>query len=325
MNKGTYALGIGSVNLDIMGKSSGTLVGEDSNPGMIEFSVGGVTHNICENASRLGTNVNFITVTGDDSFSEIIKMTFRKQGIPTDNFVTIPNHISSTYMSIHNNDGEMDVAVSDMRVLQHLKIEHLVQREDVIRNASAIVFDTGLPQDIINHILRNYGESIPIFADPVSTTYALKLLDNLEGVFVLKPSLMEAEILSGIQIHNKQTLIEAAKVLNEKGAKNVFISLGANGVFYRSYLGKEIYRKNEPVANIQNTTGAGDSFMGALVYSYINNIPVEEGLAIAMAVSSITIQSEHTICPQLSEEYLQQNLNKYIDSNCKLEDLHFDM
>lgn len=324
MSNTRYVLGIGSVNLDIMGRSTNPLIQEDSNPGCIELSVGGVTHNICENASRLGTKVNFITATGDDHFSQIIKSAFVKQGIPTDNFVTICNASSSIYMSVHNTDGEMNVAVSDMSVLQHLSVSHLIERKEIIENAGAIVFDTGLPLDIIQFIVSKYGRKIPIFADPVSTNYAKKLLDNLDGIFVLKPSLMEAEILSGITIDSSDNLIKAAEIINNKGVDHVFISLGSNGIFYRSKAGKSIYRKNQPVSHILNTTGAGDSFMGALLYSYINKIPVEEAIRISMAVSSITIMSEHTICPELNEAYLMSMLDTFAECDSKINDLYFD-
>lgn len=49
-----YVVGIGAANVDLMGRSREPLVMEDSNPGFISMSVGGVTHNICENAARMG-------------------------------------------------------------------------------------------------------------------------------------------------------------------------------------------------------------------------------------------------------------------------------
>ena len=47
-------VGIGAANVDIMGESTGKLVMEDSNPGTLSVSVGGVTRNVCENTARLG-------------------------------------------------------------------------------------------------------------------------------------------------------------------------------------------------------------------------------------------------------------------------------
>ena len=47
-------VGIGAANVDIMGESAARLVMEDSNPGTLSVSVGGVTRNVCENTARLG-------------------------------------------------------------------------------------------------------------------------------------------------------------------------------------------------------------------------------------------------------------------------------
>ena len=125
----------------------------------------------------------------------------------------------------------MNIAVSDMTILQSLTTDHLLENDALLRNASAIVFDTGLPQDVINYLLREYGSVTPIFADSVSTTYAEKLIDNMKGIHTLKPNLLEAEVLSGMSINSFDDLKKAASVLVSKGAHRVFISLGRHGVF----------------------------------------------------------------------------------------------
>ena len=54
-------VGIGAANVDIMGESAARLVMEDSNPGTLSVSVGGVTRNVCENTARLGLPTRLIT------------------------------------------------------------------------------------------------------------------------------------------------------------------------------------------------------------------------------------------------------------------------
>ena len=57
-------VGIGAANVDIMGESAARLVMEDSNPGTLSVSVGGVTRNVCENTARLGLPTRLITTVG---------------------------------------------------------------------------------------------------------------------------------------------------------------------------------------------------------------------------------------------------------------------
>ena len=309
MEKKKYIVGIGAANLDVMGRSKNALVQEDSNPGHIQVSVGGATHNACENATRLGVPVTLVTTIGDDHFGATIKAACDNAGLDTSHFVTIPGFSSSTYMSVHNPNGEMDIAVSDMSILQQLTIEKLKEKDKLLREAAAITFDTGLPQDIINYLLATYGNVTPIFADTVSTTYAQKLVDNLQGVYTLKPNLLEAEILSGMKIKTFADLEEAAKVIVSKGAQRVFISLGRHGVYYADAKGVTRHRRCKPMEKIANATGAGDSFLGAMLYSHVHEFDLEETLKTAMTVSMLTIQSDSTINLEMSEQFMKDNLD----------------
>ena len=65
-------VGIGAANVDIMGESAARLVMEDSNPGTLSVSVGGVTRNVCENTARLGLPTRLITTVGEDMYGEKI-------------------------------------------------------------------------------------------------------------------------------------------------------------------------------------------------------------------------------------------------------------
>lgn len=308
MEKKKYIVGVGAANLDVMGRSKNALVQEDSNPGRIQVSVGGATHNVCENAARLGVPVTLVTTIGDDHFGKTIKDACDEAGLDTSHFIQIPGQASSTYMSIHNPNGEMDIAVSDMTILQQLTIDMLKEKDELLREAAAITFDTGLPQDIINYLLATYGNVTPIFADSVSTTYAQKLVDNLQGVYTLKPNLLEAQILSGMEIKSFADLEKAAQAIIAKGAKRVFISLGRDGVYYADAEGVTRHRRCKPMEQIANATGAGDSFLGAMLYSHVHGFDLEQTLETAMTVSMLTIQSDNTINPQMSEQFMKDNL-----------------
>ena len=56
-----YAVVAGGVNMDIGGRSSGPLIGRDSNPGQVRMSLGGVGRNIAHNMALLGLDVRLLT------------------------------------------------------------------------------------------------------------------------------------------------------------------------------------------------------------------------------------------------------------------------
>ena len=158
-------VGIGAANVDIMGESAARLVMEDSNPGTLSVSVGGVTRNVCENTARLGLPTRLITTVGEDMYGEKIRSWCRECGIATDSFITLPGKNSSSYVSIHRSDGEMAVALSDMRILQELTPARLEPMRDKLSAAAAIVVDGCLPQETLPPTpagcVRCCGASIP--------------------------------------------------------------------------------------------------------------------------------------------------------------------
>ena len=88
-------VGIGAANVDIMGESAGKLVMEDSNPGTLSVSVGGVTRNVCENTARLGLTTRLSATVGDAMYGERIRAHCQGRGIAVDSLSTLPGRTSS--------------------------------------------------------------------------------------------------------------------------------------------------------------------------------------------------------------------------------------
>lgn len=301
-----YAVGIGAANIDLMGRSRGPLVMEDSNPGFISMSVGGVTHNICENAARLGASVRLITAVGDDLYGETIRRECLAAGIDPGGFLVVPGESSSTYLSLHHQTGEMAVALSDMRVLQRLSVAYLEEKRELLNSAGAIVMDTGLPEEILFHVADTYGGDIPIFADPVSTAYARKLRGNLRGYHTIKPNLLETEVLAEMEIRSRQDLERAADLLLSQGLSRLVVSLGREGVYYRDKDGAALLARGKPMEQVVNTTGAGDAFLGGLLYAFLRGGPIEKALPFAVAASRMAISHRDTINPDISEKAVEE-------------------
>lgn len=297
-----YVVGIGAANVDLMGRSRESLVMEDSNPGIISMSVGGVTHNICENAARMGAAVKLITVTGDDVYGEKIRRECETAGIDTSGFMVVEGESSSTYLSLHDANGEMALALSDMRVLQKLSVDFLKSRHKLLRSAGAIVMDGGLPQEILDYVTATYGAEIPIFADTVSTTYARKFKGKLHGYHTIKPNRLETEIIAGRSIGGQDDLKKACFELLAQGPERIVVSEGRRGCLYVDQTGKTLRAYGPPMEQVVNATGAGDAFMGALVYASLAGLSVEKTLLFATGASRMAISHQNTINPNISAE-----------------------
>lgn len=304
LRSGTYAVVVGGVNIDICGKSNAPLVAGDSNPGSVSMSLGGVGRNIAHNLTLMGTDVRMLTAYGDDLHGQKIAASCSELGIDLSHALRLSDEATSTYLYITNEAGEMALAVSDMSVCQRITPSYLASNLPLLQHAQVIVCDANLPQESLVYLAENC--TVPIFCDPVSTIKAEKLRPILGRLHTLKPNRLEAELLSGIPIHNKEDVEKAAKVLLDTGLRRVFISLGADGCYGASHT-QQLWMPNLPVKMV-NTTGCGDAFMAALVWAYLEGTDLAGTMLAGLAAAGIAIETQQTINPAMSATLLKSRI-----------------
>jgi len=298
MNENDYVVVVGGVNVDIGGKPDAPLIQNDSNPGKIFTSLGGVGRNIAHNMSLLGLKVKLITALGEDEHGRMIKESCEKLGIDISGYCSCPNDSTSSYLFIADQNGDMSVAISDMNIYRNVTPEYLETRIDEINNAKLVIMDTNIPTESIAYLAKKC--KVPILADPVSCTKAARLLPSLSEMFAVTPNALEARILTGVKVEDDNSLEDAVKVFFDAGVKNVFITLGADGLYVADKEGGE-HIKNLP-GKLINATGAGDAMMAGFAYGYAKEKSLKETALIGLAAASIAIEGSGTINEEMSIE-----------------------
>lgn len=304
VNENKYVVVIGGSNIDITGYPKNKLLHRDSNPGYVNLSLGGVGRNIAENISRLDIHVKLITAFGNDIYGQKIINHSKNLGIDISNSLFSTINPTSTYLAILNENRDMEIAISHMDICDEITADFLNTKSNIIKNSSLIILDTNVPKESIKYILDNYD--IPVFLDPVSASKTHKIKDIIGKFHTIKPNLLEAEILTDIKINNENDAKKACEKLLSKGVKQVFLTMGEKGVISANE--NEMIIKIPPKIEIKNATGAGDAFIAALVYGYLNDFDLNEMTSFAIASSIIALQSEETISKDLNIE----NINKII-------------
>ena len=300
-----YVTVVGGMNMDIRGRPYKKLAAKDSNTGAVRMSPGGVGRNIAHNMSLLGLDVRLLTAFGDDVYAQKLAAVCGELGIDISQSPVIPGGHTSTYLFVNDESGDMQLAVSDMDIYDHLTPQVLQSRRQLLDGSQVVVLDTNLPAETVAWVAKNCRA--PIFADPVSSAKAEKLRPVLGRLHTLNPNRIEAELLSGVAISDDASLRRAADALLETGLHRVFISLGADGVFAADRSGQVLHLP-APEGNIVSTTGCGDSFMAALAWAYLQGSDLERSARAGLAASTITMASADTINPAMSEEALLAHL-----------------
>ena len=304
LRSGSYVVVVGGANMDIGGHSWEKLVDADSNPGLVSLSLGGVGRNIAHNLSLLGADVRMLTAYGDDLYGQQLSSACTDAGIDMSCALKLQDDRTSTYLYIAGPDGDMALAVSDMTICERITPEYLASHFALLQNARAVVCDTNIPAESLRYLAENC--SAPLFCDPVSTIKAEKLRPILSRIHTLKPNRMEAELLTGIPIHDKDDVERASAALLAAGLQRVFISLGGDGIYAAS---REEHCWLSPLpCRMVNTTGCGDSVMAALVWAYLEDLSLADSARAGLAAGSITIESPETISPEIGVENLKARM-----------------
>ena len=304
-----YILVLGASIVDIFGFCGRSYAQRDSIPGHIKISFGGVCRNIAENLARVGINTEFISTLGDDENGKSILEHSRRFGYNMENSLFLKGESTPTYMAILNHKGEMESAVVDMESLNKMDEAFIEGKHEVFANAEYTIVDSDNPV-LLEYILKKYEGKSKFILDPVSAKKARKIRHLIKYFHTVKPNRFETEALCGFKIETDDDLKKAGRFFIEQGVKNVFISLDSDGIYYITSEGEEGTLACCESINVKNVTGAGDSFVAGIGYGYMNNLSIKDTLKYSMAMSIITITHEETINPAMSNELVNDLINK---------------
>jgi len=298
-----YVLVFGASVVDIFGFSNSNYRPYNSTPGCVKISFGGVCRNIAENMARIGVNTKFISILGDDETGRGILDHSKIIGYDMEDTLILEGSGTPTYMAVIDEKGEMVSAIADMKSIDEMDFEFIDSKANIIKNAQYTFLDADNPKNL-EYILTNFKEYTKFILDPVSAVKAESIKHLIKYFHTIKPNRHEAEVLAGFEIKNDEDLKNAGDYFLSLGIKKVYISLDEDGIYYTDGVNSgKIKAENVKVVNV---TGAGDSFVAGLGYGYVNNLPIQETVKFAIAMSIITISHEETIHPDMCFEYIDK-------------------
>lgn len=290
---------IGGANMDIHGKPAGALRLNDSNPGTVHSSPGGVARNIAENLARLGTDCRLISALGNDQYGQLLLQQCRDAGIGMQHVQQIDSAPTSTYLSVLDESGDMHVAINDMAIIEELGPERLRSQEAMLKQASLIILDTNLRDDSLAWLTQTFAERT-LFVDTVSTVKAEKIKPYLSAIHTLKTSRIEAEALTGLKARTQTDRRKLAAWVHKQGVARLFITLGEHGVFYSTGDAQGVDKLKREMRAIRNAGGAGDAFLAGIAYAWLKDWSLTKSVHFALAAAEVTLSDNASSSPALS-------------------------
>jgi ribokinase len=133
------------------------------------------------------------------------------------------------------------------------------------------------------HKASEYGIKVILNPAPATNLPA----DLFKLIWLITPNETEAEMLTGIRVHDVPSADNAAESFMKKGVKNVIITLGSAGAFIRS----DKFTGMIPAIKVHavDTTAAGDIFNGALAVAIAEGNNLEEAVLFANKAAAISV------------------------------------
>lgn len=256
--------------------------GEKILPGGKGVNVSIVLKNLGEESTALGFTAGF---TG-----RAIEKFMEEKNVKTD-FIHVKEGMSRINVKVRS---EKETAINGQGpLITEEDIAALYQKLDELQDGDTLVLAGAIPSimpetmymDILEHLK---GKDLRVVVDATRD-----LLVNVLPYhpFMIKPNHHELGEIFGVSIKTYEEAVPYAKKLQEKGARNVIVSMGSLGAMMVTENG-EIYHAKAASGKPVNTVGAGDSFVAGFLYGYDEFGDYEKAFHIGNSTGGASAHSE---------------------------------
>lgn len=285
---------VGGANVDIKGRIAGNHQGQTSHPGMIWRSAGGVGRNIAANLATLQCSPNLIAPVGEDEDGDILVSELEETGVNVSYVMRVRAHATGRYIAVFDSTGELEVAVSDMSIMDRLGPEDVQLRHAAFHDAKVVCIDANVMPATISATLEIANAlRIPSVVQTVSVEKSLRVVPFLEQIHTVTTNRDELGAMTGMSVESIAEVERATVALRSLGVKRVVTTLGAEGVMTAHEAGTDHYpTEYVPVIDV---TGAGDAFTAGLICGYCRNMTLSNIIWLGQSLARKILTSTESV------------------------------
>lgn len=275
----------------------------------IKLGPGGKGNNQLTAVHRAGVEAVNISAVGDDFSSEIMLKHYKNEGM-TDKYIkAVSNYPTGGAMIEVDGNGQNRIIVVK-GANDNITKDDVYMAEDEFKSADVVLTQLETSEESIlacKELAIKYNKPFVLNPAPFQS-----IPEGLfDGVDYLTPNETEAQFFTGIAVNNIDDASRAADKLLEMGVKNVIITLGKEGAFFKNQ-NEEAHIKGITVDAI-DTTGAGDAFNGGFAAALAYGMDVKKALCFANCVGALSVTKLGTApaMPYLSD--IKEFMKKYYE------------
>jgi len=265
-------------SLDYIMEAPVLLSGETNRSKRETLRYGGKGINVAAVLSSLGTDVRAIALLGGETGRLLLSLA-EKDGLSLEP-VTIAGDTRINVKILSDTVTELNARGP---AVGKEELEALFRSFDKMREGDTLVLSgsiaPAMPKDIYAQIARTLSEKGVRVVLDASGEALLSALPS--HPYLIKPNKGEIKEVLG----EATDPLDGARTLQKKGARNVLVSLGADGAVLLTEDGRVLHQA-APAGVAKNTVGAGDSMLAGFLYAESKG--TKEALRFAVASGSAT-------------------------------------
>lgn len=277
----------GSMNMDIVTDvRRHPLAGETIHGIETSLFSGGKGANQAVAAARFGASVSIAGALGDDCFGDQLIDMLAEDDIE---LTHVKRKSGSTGIAhiIVNNKGENSIVVSK-------GANGLLTEEDVadipFEDYDMILLQNEIPWEVNSYIIKKAKElGVKLVFNPAPAMFIPEDYFHMIDILILNEQ--EAAAITHSTVNIEADALQSAQFLVERGVGEVIVTLGKKGAVYMNESGKVHIISSFDVPTV-DTTGAGDTFIGAYAAKVAKGASVKESLLYASAAAAIAVSEK---------------------------------
>ncbi len=291
---------IGSMTTDfVVNTERPPQMGETIEGEQFETFFGGKGANQAVVAARLGAEVSMIGAVGDDAFGEKILANLTDCGVDTSGVKVISDQSSgSAHITVVDGDNAIVIVLGANGAVEP---QLIAEADELLSDVTCILLQNELPVEVVEYVIDYcHQRNITLLYDPAPAREIS--IDLLEKVDYLTPNETEFSVL-----FPGQTISDVlANYPNQ-----LIVTLGDKGVKYHD--GTEIVHVPAPtIDKVVDSTGAGDTFNGALAVQLSKGKALKEAIRFASVAAGLSVMkrgaqtgapTEHEVNAQLAQDH----------------------
>lgn len=285
---------IGSVNMDLVVQTDNFPQQGETTLGDLYTTVpGGKGANQAVAAARLGGQVNMVANVGDDFFGEELLKNLAANDVNIEGVVKSKKTASGiANILLSDGDNRIIVVPGANYEVTPARIDEIT---DVIQASRLVVLQLEIPIPTIDYILQVCTDlHVPVLLNPAPAGGFDKKF--MERVAYLTPNETECEQIFGTDM----------KTAMEHYPNKLIVTLGSFGARY--FNGEKHVIVEGFQTEVVDTTGAGDTFNGALAYGIVEGFDLQKVVKFANAAGSLSVEKFGAQGGMPSREQVEERL-----------------